>query len=210
MPSYEEWKKECWDRSHKEEDVSALTGTGIGGHLHTLKVKDLIQPDMSVLCIGVGTGGWIQEMSETVKEVWALDVTEFAAKNLPSKVVFTTDAKELPNNHFDLALSLWVASHMSNHDLQLQFEGVIPSLKPNGIFAVHYKEPLDASLPLDNLEGTEDEWKKARSATVMRRRGHFNEMVEWVGGRVSKTFGDDISVFYQIVEAVAHIQRRVV
>ena len=66
---YEEWKKMNWDNAHKKQDISALTGTGIGGHLHTLKVLELVKSDSVVLCIGVGTGVWVNEMIERVAEV---------------------------------------------------------------------------------------------------------------------------------------------
>ncbi len=207
MQTYEDWKKSNWDRAHKEQDVSALTGTGIGGHLHTLKVPDLVKPDSSILCIGVGTGVWLNEMAERVAEVWGLDVTPKASMNLPKSIKFTCNPKDLPKNHFDLALSLWVAPHISNHDLQEQLNSVVPSLKNDGVFAMHYKEPIDPNLPLDNREGANDEYKKAFTATMLRRRGHLSQMVEWAGGTVSKTFGDNISHFYNIVEAIAHIQK---
>ncbi len=204
---YEDWQKTNWDEAHKKQDVSALTGTGIGGHLHTLKVLELVKPNSSILCIGVGTGVWVNEMIEKTADVTALDITLEAAKSIKTSILFCTSPDELPTDHFDLALSLWVAPHMNNHDLQMQFNGVIPSLKKDGIFAIHYKEPIDASKPLDNMEGTNEEWKKARSASMLRRRSHFNQMVQWGGGKVVQGFYDNISHFYSIIEAIAHIKK---
>lgn len=207
MPTYEGWKVTNWDKAHKESDISALTGTGLGGHLNTLQVGHLLTPSVQVLCVGVGMGTWVQDVAKKGCSVWALDISQVAAAKMPANSNFTTNPKKLPTGYFDLAMSLWVAPHMSNHDLQEQLTEVIRSLTPSGLFAVHYKEPMDSKAPLDNREGADDEFFQARAAKMLRRREHFASMVGWAGGRVKETLNEQPSQFYQIVEVVAHITK---
>lgn len=205
MPTYDEWKIENWDRAHKETNVSALTGTALGGHLNTLCAVDFFIPETVLLCIGVGTGGWVAEAAERVKEVWAIDISKVAARRMPRGVTFVQFPEQLPSNKFTLALSLWVAPHMSNHDLEVQIRHVVRSLVPNGVFAVHYKQPMNDDDPIDNREGASDEWIVARRAGMLRRQGHFEAMVRWGGGKVVGYPGEIVSQFYGIREMAAHI-----
>ncbi|KKN02483.1 hypothetical protein LCGC14_1117270 [marine sediment metagenome] len=204
-PTYEEWKRDNWNKAHRESDITALTGTGLAGHLTTLEVNSLLVPDASVLCIGVGMGVWIQDIAKRGCNIWALDVSPVAGARMPANSNFTTNPRDLPSDYFDLVMSLWVAPHMSDHDLQEQFNGVIRSLKLTGTFAIHYKEPLDSKMKVDNREGADDEFFQARSAGMLRRRKHFANMVFWAGGYVKQTTNKQSSYFYQIIEAVAHI-----
>lgn len=209
MMNYEIWKKETWDKAHQEKDVSALTGTELPGHLGTLGVVDLAKPECAVLCIGVGMGKWVHQACQQFTKVHALDVTRNAAKSIPNDVPLTLDPRELPSDTFDLALSLWVAPHMTDHDLGVQLREVVRSLKPTGVLAMHYKEPLDENAPLDNRQGAEDEWRLAGAAGMLRRRRHFDALVGWAGGRVIDRPVQCISKFHQIIEVSAHIAKGV-
>lgn len=205
MQTYEEWKQTNWDSAHSKQDLSALTGTGLQAHLATLEASHLLLPQSSVLCVGVGTGGWVAEAAEAAQDTWALDVSPVAGLCLPEQVRFITDAGLLPSNHFDVALSLWVAPHMSDHDLQEQLTEVVRAIKPEGVFAIHYKEPLDPHAVLDNRSGAEDEYRRAQSASMLRRRKHFADMVTWAKGRVKLIAAERPSSFYQVVEVSAHV-----
>lgn len=209
MPDYKQWQKENWDRAHRENDVSALTGTGLAGHLATLGAGELFTPEAAVLCIGVGMGDWVRKATEgRPGPTWALDVSEVAGdKVVPA--YFVTDASQLPENAFDLALSLWVAPHMTDHDLEVQLREVVRSLKPGGIFALHYKEPLDEDASLDNRQGADDEYRRAESAMMLRRRRHFASMVAWAGGHVERIALEYPSHFWQIIEVSIHIGKGV-
>lgn len=207
MTSYNQWKKENWDLAHLHQDITALTGTGMLPHLKTLCVEDLINKESTVLCVGVGTGSWINELAKAVKCTWALDISKEAYKNLRRPVKFIFDSKSLPDDTFDLALSLWVAPHMSNHDFEEQLKEVIRSLVPNGIFAIHYKEPLEVDSIVDNREGASDEWEVARRAGMLRRRKHFEDMVVWAGGRFSEVKLERISHYQEIIEVSAHVRK---
>lgn len=207
MPTYEEWKKQNWDRAHRETDLTALTGTGLGGHLATLHTRDLVKPSSSVLCVGVGEGTWVRELAKKVEVVWALDVSPVAGARMPEGARFVTSPGDLPRDTFDLAMSLWVAPHMSDRDLQDQLTGVLASLKRQGVFAVHYKEPLNGQQQVDNREDKEDEHLVARAAMMLRTRERFIELTEQSGGRVEKIVQENVSHFYQIIETVAHVKR---
>lgn len=207
MPTYKDWKKQNWDRAHRETDLTALTGTGLGGHLNTLHTQDLITPGASALCVGVGEGAWVRELAERVRTLWALDVSPVAAARMPEGTRFITSPGDLPQDTFDLAMSLWVAPHMSDSDLQEQLNGVVASLKSQGTFAIHYKEPLNGQEQIDNQEGEEGEYLVARSAMMLRTRERFIEMTEQAGGRVEKIVQENVSHFYQITETIAHVKR---
>ena len=204
---YEQWRKTNWDRAHKEGDISALTGTGLGGHLATLGCTELVYPETNVLCIGVGTGKWVHELVPKVTNTWALDTSSKAKDCLPPIVEFTEDAKQLPTDYFDLAMSLWVTPHMTDHDLECQLKEVIRSLKVGGILAIHYKEPISNETTIDNLQGSEREWRRASDAGMLRRRSYFEEMVTWSGGKVVKRVSENVSHFYSIIEVSTHITK---
>ena len=205
MTDYKQWQRENWDRAHRESDITALTGTGLGGHLTALGTAELLMPLSTVLCIGVGMGDWVRDAALWAAETWALDISPVAGARMPVGVRFVTDARELPSDHFDLAMSLWVAPHMTDHDVEEQLAEVIRSLKPTGIFALHYKEPLVDSATVDNREGAEDEYRRAEGAMMLRRRRHFAAMVQWAGGHVDRIAMEYPSQFWQIIEVSIHI-----
>lgn len=209
MPTYEEWKRSNWDKAHREKDITALTGTGLGGHLATLQTKDLLRQGITtVLCIGVGTGGWVKEIAKIAKEVYALDVSTLSAKSLPENVLLVTDPKLLPGNKFDLAMSLWVAPHMNDPDLQLQLAEVIRSLTADGVFAIHYKEPLTTNQVVNNRLGEPREYAIARQARMLRKPRQFASMVELAGGYIIGRVQENPSQFHKIVEVSAHVGKQ--
>lgn len=207
---YDLWKEQNWDRAHVEVDISALSGNSLDGHLAGLAAQKWFTPDADVLCIGVGTGGWVTEATErTSGKVWALDVTAKASLHIPESVPLSVDQSQLPIKAFDLAMSLQVAIHMNNMDLQDQLIGVIRSLKPNGVLAIHYKEPLDDNQLVDNREGAADEWQVTRAANVLRRRKYFDRMVDRAGGVVFARPIQNPSPFFKVIDVMAHIRRKV-
>jgi len=206
MTPYDQWKRSAWDDAHATQNISALTGTGFLPHVSCLGVAEFIQPTAKVLCIGVGTGQWVRECAQKVADVRALDISPMASKNL-EEIVLVTNAEELPDSHFDLALSHYVAVHVSDHDLEVQLRNVIRSLKPSGIFAMHYKEPLRPDQPVDNWAGESKEVEVAICAFMLRRREHMKEMVRWAGGKVIKYVADIPCEAQEMREVVIHIGR---
>ena len=207
--NYDEWKETNWAKAHQDQDISALSGHTLDGHLMGLGVYDLFLPDMDVLCIGVGTGEWVREAAKrTTGQVWALDVTPEAAVNLPKNVPLSIDQSQLPVHAFDLAMSLQVAIHMNNQDLDYQIIGAIRSLKENGVLAMHYKEPMDNEQVIDNREGASDEWLVVRNANVLRRRSYFDRMVDRAGGEIIARPTQNVSPFFKVIDVMVHIKRK--
>lgn len=210
MTPYEEWKRSAWEQAHKKGDISALTGTFFEPHLGVLGCRELFRPDSCVLCIGIGTGEWVRECATRAREVWALDVAPAAGATVGDVATFV-EAEPWPNlpvNYFDLAMSHYVAPHMSNHDLEAQLCAVIPSLKTDGVLAMSYKEPLTSTQPVDNREGEPWEAVLAMEAGVLRRRSHFQEMVDWAGGKVVKIISEQPSELYRMIEVSVHVARQ--
>jgi len=190
-----------------EGDISALSGTGFGAHLSVLGLHDLFNSDCRVLCIGVGTGEWVRDCARAAQEVWALDVSPQAKRTLPEEVHFTCDSASLPANSFDLAMSHYVAPHMSDHDLEVQLNHVVPALKPDGTLGMMYKEPLTPDQTVDNWAGEPREVGLARCAGILRRRSHMAEIVAWAGGEVVQYVLEMPSEFYKMIEVTVHIKR---
>jgi hypothetical protein len=129
-----------WARVHCQPgDSGALSGSTLQTHIEFLGVGPLVQPGARILCIGVGTGEWIRELTRGGWLCSALDICPEALRRVP--VPGYLDPRHLPGNAFDLALSYWVSPHMPAEALQAQLCGVIPALLPGGIFALHFNEP---------------------------------------------------------------------
>jgi hypothetical protein len=126
---------ENWENAHRTRDVASLSGHSLEVHLQALQVS----PAKSdcVLCIGVGTGEWIRDLDA---KKWSLDIAQCAEQTAILSGVSGnwSEAEFLPRDFFDLAMSLWVAPHMTDAELQEQIKHVIRSLKPGGVFALQY------------------------------------------------------------------------
>lgn len=141
MNDYYNWQKSYWNYAHIESNISSLSGHTLKGHIETLRLPCAISRKIKVLCIGVGTGKWVNDLADLVDCVWALDIVDTARLKLNPKVHFSFDYLLLPTDYFDLAMSLWVTPHISLDDLQVQSLHVIRSLKRGGLYAMHYNEP---------------------------------------------------------------------
>lgn len=208
MTPYDEWKLANWDRAHLEQNISALTGTGFDAHLSILGCRNFFTSESRVLCIGVGTGQWVRDCAIRATKTWALDISPLASRSIGDDVTFCAYAEQLPTSSIDLALSNYVAPHMSDHDLECQLKEVIRSLTPNGILAMHYKEPFTVEQPVDNWAGEPKEAEIATMAAVLRRRSHLTEMVEWSGGQVIGVVAEFPCERLKINEVSIHIGKK--
>ena len=121
---------------------AALTGAHLADHVDFLKVAERVLPGKSILCIGVGLGGWVWELASLGCNVSALDVAPAAIAKVAGFADGYLPGDAMPAGRFDLALSHWVTPHMTEDALAAQFSQVIPALAKGGVFAVQYCEPL--------------------------------------------------------------------
>jgi SAM-dependent methyltransferase len=166
-----------WENAHADCDIAKLTGANLRSHLDNLCVT--LKDADTVLCIGIGTGGWVNELAEMGPEVWSLDISREANKKVASCIRCINDAGDLPTDYFDLALSQWVAPHMHREELGYQLGHVIRSLTTNGVFAVHYNEPYP---PSDSPEESMDKYASAADGVVRITRSDFSSLVREQGG----------------------------
>jgi hypothetical protein len=84
-------------------------------------------------------------------EVHALDIVPEALARVHDCATTHLSADELAPASIDLALSHWVAPHMSADALAAQIAAVVKALRPGRLFALHYNEPdgKDPREPLD-------------------------------------------------------------
>ena len=111
--------------------------------------------------------------------------------------------KMLPKDAFDLAVSFFVAQHMTNEDLEEQFKCVIPSLKSDGILAVHYLEPLDTDVVPDFHQKI-----LTPPGRVLRSRGQMTKIIFCAGGTVGEIIRDTPHPKMQLREMGLHIKKR--
>jgi GT2 family glycosyltransferase len=195
---YKRLIKDFWDKSHILVINDRLTCNSLETHLSYLHV-DAPHKDMKFLCVGVGNGTWIKSLVPLAATVYALDITDKV--NIPPSVHLVTNLNSLPTNLFDLALSLWVAPHMNDADLAEQLRHVIRSLTLNGVYAIHYNEPLgDHPMPQEQTVGV------ARAGSMVRDRETFLAMVK-NGGGVASIVREHPHPQYQMQMVVAHVRR---
>jgi len=192
---------EYWEQAHQCQDATRLTGTSLAGHLDFLKVSVL--PNKNTLCIGIGDGGWVREIVHQLHNssgcVWSLDIVE---SNIAGAISIC-DPALLSSNLFDTAMSLWVSPHMDDNNLAKQMKHVVRSLFGNGVFALHYNEPLNAEQYIaPACVGT------MMADTVLRTRETFNVMVKEAGG-VSEIVNVQPCPEYDMQMVAAHVRRKV-
>lgn len=138
--------KDYWNLAHREENLAALSGHSLELHLDFLGIKELFATSERILCIGIGTGSYIREAVEIKgpNAITAMDISSAALAKIANIASVTTSeifyAGDI-HDHFDLAMSFWVAPHMRKSLLGEQIRAVVRSLRGAGIFALHYNEP---------------------------------------------------------------------
>jgi len=147
--------RERWNRVHEAyqsgalpvSDPGALSGSPAVEVLSHHGVAEMICPGLVVLDIGVGLGGMSKYLQESLCIVDALDVADAAEKTVAScarKFYAARDIADLPEDEYDLALSMIVSQHMCDADLRKQVKYVVRALKPGGLFSLHLAGATDA------------------------------------------------------------------
>jgi SAM-dependent methyltransferase len=195
-----------WEQMHLEGNVSALTGTSFVGHLQALGIKAQELPRVPrLLCIGVGLGGWVYELSRLGYNVTAVDCAEQALCQMRfCRKVHSSRLHLLPDKHFDLAMSVWVAAHMPDQELLEQMRQVIRSLRPGGRFYCQYSEKDEKGGPQVNP----DDFVRSCAGMNVRSRQEFARLVESAGGKVVGYPVQMPSPAYKVVVVSAAIEAK--
>ena len=201
-----------WEQVHRRgglaEVRAALTGAHLADHVDALKAAELVIPGKSILCIGVGLGGWVWELAQLGCKVSALDIAPAAVAKVAGFAKGYLPGQELPAGGFDLALSHWVTPHMPPAALAAQVKQVVPALKSGGVFALHFNEPLgwkDGQDPRAKGWGEARRFKYARSLFT---RAAIEDMVHGAGGKVLRYAYEVAAPTHSMTVCVAHIGRK--
>jgi SAM-dependent methyltransferase len=167
-----------WNRAHRIDDPMWLSGTDATEIWERLGVPKLLRRGTRVLNIGVGMGYCTRALHARGCRVSAVDISEVALKRVEDVIVgyLADNLCSLPDRWFDVALSHLVAQHMYDDDLEAQMSAVMRALKPDGIFALHYAEPADGTLPNVNTP------EAARGGGVLRQPEFIAAMADRTGG----------------------------
>jgi hypothetical protein len=90
----------------------------------------------------------------------------------------------MPAGEFDVAMSHWVTPHMTEEALAAQIKQVVPALKPGGVFAMQYCEPLGWTKPNDPQWHGDTEDTRHQYARSLFTRAELEAMVSAAGGKV--------------------------
>jgi hypothetical protein len=197
MNTFDEDMLEFWAGSHEAGGIERLSCHSLDTHLASLRVE-LPSGSSSILCVGIGDGRWVSNLVDLSPQysVWTLDIVQKSIAGATSR----TDPASLPSDWFDLAMSLWVAPHMSDEGLAAQLRCVIQSLKRGGVFAIQYNEPTAGWDVRQDIYA-------AQAGQMVRSRGAFLKMVADSGGRAEFVFEED-KPQYAMRIVVAHIRRQ--
>jgi len=195
--NFDKVMKSYWENSHRNQSIVALTGASLKDHLKFLRVS---LPSVGrVLCIGVGTGGWVKEMAlGTQLDMWTLDISTVV--KVPFCVQDVSAPEALPTGWFDLALSHWVSPHVNKAGMTRQIREVIRSLKQDGVFAVHYNEPTPGRAVSD------DQIHLGKAGEMTLTREAFLRIVADAGGEAT-IIGETSCPEYKMSMVVAHCRR---
>lgn len=173
-----------WEGAHERKHTVWLTGSTAEEEWDNLEIRERVVPGISVLNIGVGFGHGTRGLHAQGCTTHALDISR-EALNRVNDIATTwlaSDAHNLPKNYFDLALSHLVAQHMPNSALAEQIRNVIPTLKPDGLFAVQF------AIPVGRKAGDPENLEDARGGSLQREPEVVEDMVRAAGGRVVRSF----------------------
>jgi len=93
----------------------------------------------------------------------------------------------LPDNHFDLAVSLLVSGHMKEDDLLSQIKNVLRSLKPDGRFYLQFGGNKASSIAPNNLKEQTVDFQKGKNVPAEIQRN--GRTIEYAKGLVQKGGG---------------------
>lgn len=196
--------KDWWEQQHQQQS-GHLSGNPLRNAVDFLHLRRFLKPGATVLCIGVGTGGWMEEMYRLGIHMYGLDISDISLARVKRQCIQTyneTNMKDLPADTFDLAVSYYVAQHMTNENLEEQFRYVLPSLKPDGILAIQFMAPVQF--------GEEPKWNQeigTPPGRVLRSLLQMNELAFRGGGIIDRVVSDSPLPTKDLREMGVHIKR---
>lgn len=138
-----ETNRDFWERQHRKEVLSTLSGCSYEETITGLWVTNRITPSSKILEVGIGIGHTIRGLSEVCK-VSALDISKLALKKVEGYCEFTYTLEQIesmPTAYFDIILCVNVVQHIPTELLKEELAQFIRSLKIGGIFAVQFVTP---------------------------------------------------------------------
>jgi len=158
-----------------------LTGTPLSQYLDFFEVHSEYEEASTVLEVGVGRATAIKQMSLDKKEIYAIDISDTALNKVSAltKIYNVGEIEKLPSNSIDLAFSFLVAQHINDEMFTHHLTHILPALKKDGIFCLHYAGELDGN--------KNDQGQAAQErGGIVRTSSLIQELVEDSGGFIIK------------------------
>lgn len=196
---------EWWENAHatKSYYVSDFGGLKLW---NSLNILPLIKNDSAILEIGVGNGKNTMELFKKGCNVHVLDISILALEKVRSystKQWLESEIEDIPENTFDAVISHLVSQHLSNDALLKQLKSIIPTLKPDGIFAMQFACWLDEQIYDESL-GFQ------KTGYVCRTLDQMQNLVATAGGMISWVSPDTVKfINYRSCWYFIHIQKGV-
>ena len=139
--------EKLWDKVHRDNNTYMQTDSSLQHILCDLELIIKFVNSETILEIGVGTARCSNEIINLGKMLYCVDISELAlSKVRPSAATYlNTEMDILPNDFFDLAISMCVSQHIDNDELERHLTYTIKSLKEDGIFALQLNINKDDS-----------------------------------------------------------------
>lgn len=175
-----------WNRVHRSKSRRHLSCHSLDDHVRILDLGTYFDNGhgWDILCVGSGDGAWVTEMAAQGHNPSVLDISPIALSRFPDFSTYA-DATTLPEDAFDLVMSLWVTPHVDAPAFDYQLRGVLPSLRLTGLFSMMYCSPEYGRIETDCAPNTT---RSPGHATMLRRPETIRRLVGDHGGKVQRDF----------------------
>ena len=147
----------AWELYHRVKDIYHLSDNSLATILEYLDIEGEYKAADSILEIGVGTAKCSEEIADSGRDLWCVDVSKTALDRVRpfARAIHTKDLSALPTNLFDLAIEFCVVQHIDNKELYRHLKYALRSLKTTGTYALQFAYEYNGDL---NDQDTHDEW----------------------------------------------------
>ena len=188
-----------WEEHHSNNAERWLTGSSVK-HYETFFQVPLA--DAIMLEIGVGLAVASIPLACRNKELHCVDISRRALKRVEGKVTktwHTSEIDQLPKNYFDIAVSMLVAQHVSDAELQRQLDCIIPALKEDGVFLLQFSD--GENWGYEQLEHSQRVGQSVRTPETAK------ELIDKAGGIVTMEVPPEHYAHAQLTWHGFHIKR---